>query len=82
VCQFRRRLHQSQPSKHPRGALAIAALITILAFSEIGGGGDSSGVVSSSQQQVPAGGVATTNAYGTVSVQGLAATMSTIRLVS
>jgi hypothetical protein len=70
------------PTGRRRRAIVIAALITMLAFSQIGCGGDSSGVVNSSQQQVPAGGVATTNAYGTVSVQGLPATMSTIRLVS
>jgi hypothetical protein len=60
----------------------VAALIMLLAFSQIGCGGDSSGVVSTSQQQVPAGGVATTNANGEVGVQGLPATISTIRLVS
>ena len=70
------------PTGRRRRALVIAALITMLAFSQIGCGGDSSGVVNSSQQQVPAGGVATTNAHGTVRVQGLPATMSTIRLVS
>ena len=70
------------PTGRRRRALVIAALITMLAFSQIGCGGDSSGVASSSQQQVPAGGVATTNAHGAVRVQGLPATMSTIRLVS
>jgi hypothetical protein len=63
-----------------RRALVIAALITAV-FCQPGCGG-SSRVMSSSQQQVPAGGVATTNSYGAVRVQGLPASMSTIRLVS
>ena len=72
------------PDGRRRRVIVIAALIMLLASSQIGCGGSSSGiaVLNSSQQQVPAGGVATTNAYGAVGVQGLPATMSTIRLVS
>jgi hypothetical protein len=69
------------PSGRRRRALVIAALMMAV-FSQLGCGGDSSRAMSSSRQQVPAGGVDTTNSYGAVRVQGLPATMSTIRLVS
>jgi len=52
--------------------LLLAALMTLLACTQIGCGNDNSGfaVLGSSEQQVQAGGVVTTNAHGTVSVEG------------
>jgi len=76
----------AMPAERRRRTLVIAALIMLVAASEIGCGGSSSSsgvaVLNSSQQQVPAGGVGATNTQGAVAVQGLPATMSTIRLVS
>ena len=75
----------AMPADRRRRALVIAGLIIMVASSEIGCNGSSSTpatVLNSSQQQVPADGVSTTNAQGAVVVQGLPATMSTIRLVS
>ena len=66
-------------------------LTTLLASSQIGCGGDAESrsggnsgvpVMNSSQQQVPVGGVDATDADEAVGVQGLPATMSTIRLSS
>jgi hypothetical protein len=63
---------------------ALIMLMMLLACSQIACGGGSSGIVvlDSSQQQVPTGGVGATSAHEAVGVQGLPATMSTIRLVS
>ncbi|MGO9059198.1 MAG: protease pro-enzyme activation domain-containing protein [Candidatus Binataceae bacterium] len=74
----------AMPAGRRRRALVIAALLLLLASSQIGCGGGSSGIVvlNSSQQQVPAGGVGVANPQGAVGVQGLPATLSTIRLVS
>jgi hypothetical protein len=58
-------------------------LVILLASNIIDcGGGSGTVVLDSSQQQVPAGGVVGTGAQGAVGVNGLPATMSTIRLVS
>jgi subtilase family serine protease len=68
--------------RRPR-TLVIAALVILLASNIIDcGGGSGTVVLDSSQQQVPAGGVVGTGAQGAVGVNGLPATMSTIRLVS
>jgi len=71
------------PEGNRRRIRLTAAILLLMAATQVGCGGSSKGiaVIGSSEQSVPFGGVAVSNVNGPVSVEGLPATLSTIRLV-